>query len=940
VSRTSNISMPVLFIYLLVLSGSVWAADAPSDLILKNPFDNMIGVHFKAEGDRAYKKKKYVTALKHYKKAYQHAPENHRITYKLGKAHLHLGNEAEAERFFGETVELNARNVDAHENLAELLTRPGSSLKRLKRAERHIQISRSVRGEHPDLVLMEARVQALVGKVEKARTLYLRLEQLDALDDEVRFEIGRFFEGMGELVEALNWYRTVYEDPTIRLEVQARIQNIEQHRNNYCNTVLQNPALTGDSLDLLERARQSRNEGQLEAAEVALTDALRSSGGAPQIYGQLGQVLHEMGRHTDAELAYLRSLSLQSDNPIVHVRIANLYRTWPNQPRLDEALRHLERALTLRPDWHGVHLRLARNYPAVGKPELALFHVEKFLALPDTSKKHNEALELRETLTRTIAQKDSRTDPTFQPDGLTPEVANALTRARALHDIGRTNQAIRTLLSLSTDHQSVHTTLGELYASEGNLKDAMQQYELALKQGDISGQALHRLALIYEQSGQMAKARKTFRAAHDATHPLGIFHIRRLDMILSCLPLNQKATGLLEVFSDLGRIAQLNRCRDHSSAFLNSAVDWSKHERWREKAQSFHTSAGLRLRNLMVFGVLAVLLLLLLILTLYRRRFGGGTLRDLIEQHPETGPEVQQILAAIRHEVLKHNTMMLTGLVTVLEQNDDSFESISNTRLALFGTGRDDGVSDKLNAYVEQLQQIGRSHGMRLNLLHNDPAISALVRGMNTLKHVQPLFEPKMLESTSNRKRLKRSLEEATRLLNTEGYEAVRSLLDEIRVLKIDSDYLESLYSLTIREPAFSEVNFSPIDMDIQITLPCWCLIPRHSFGVIMTNLIRNAIESSIRQKHTVIQVGIGVNCTIDPITAIERVCIEVRDRSPKKLTVEQIRNRTVEEGLGLAASLATRYEGTLDVRDESSDWCKAVVLELPRTYPNTEDES
>ncbi len=922
-----------------LLATTAQAAESSGDLILKNPFDNVIGAHFRSEGNKAYKRKKYVTALKHYSKAYRHAPENHRITYALGKAHLQLGNETEAERFFGETVELYSRNVDAHENLAELMTRPGSSLQRLKRAQRHIRISRSVRGEHPDLVLMEARVQALLGKIEKARVLYLRLEEMDALDDDVRFEIGRFFEGMGELDQALNWYRTVYEDPDIRTEVQARINDIEQNRNNYCKNVLQNPPLKGDTLDLLEKARQFRNDGQLDAAEVALTDALRTSGGAPRIYGQLGQVLHETGRHRDAELAYLRSLSLQSDNPIVHVRIANLYRTWPNQPRLDEALRHLERALTLRPDWHGVHLRLARNYPAVGKPELALFHVEKFLALPDTSKKHHEALALRETLTRSITQQNQQTDPTFQTDGLAPEVVNALTRARALHDIGRTNQAIRTLLSLATDHPDVHIALGVLYASEGNPKTAIQQYEQALNQGDIGPQALDRLALLYERSGDIPKARITFQKAHIAKHPLGLFHIRRLDMILSCHPLNQTTTGLFGVFSDMGRISLLNRCRQHSSTFLSSSVDWGPHERWREKARSFHTSAGLRLRNLLVFGVLAILILVLLAFALYRRRFGGATLRDLIERHPETGPEVQQILAAIRHEVLKHNTMMLTGLVTALDQNKDAIESVSNTRLALFGTGKNDGVSDKLNAYVEQLQQIGRSQGMRLNLLHNDPAISALVRGMNTLKQIQPLFDPETLGSASNRKRLKRSLEEATRLLNTEGYEAVRSLLDEIRVLKVDPDFLESLYIMTIREPAFSDVKFARIDLDIQMDLPCWCLIPRHSFGIIMTNLLRNAIESSVRQKHTIVQLGIGVHCTIDPITAIERVCIEVRDRSPKILTVEQIRSRTVEDGLGLAASLATRYEGTLDVRSEIPDWSKAVVLELPRTYPNTEDE-
>ena len=81
-------TMAIWAMIVCLLATTAQAADGSGDLILKNPFDNVIGAHFKSEGDRAYKRKKYVTALKHYRKAYRHAPENHRITYSLGKAHL------------------------------------------------------------------------------------------------------------------------------------------------------------------------------------------------------------------------------------------------------------------------------------------------------------------------------------------------------------------------------------------------------------------------------------------------------------------------------------------------------------------------------------------------------------------------------------------------------------------------------------------------------------------------------------------------------------------------------------------------------------------------------------------------------------------------------------------------------------------------------------
>jgi len=69
---------------------------------------------------------------------------------------------------------------------------------------------------------------------------------------------------------------------------------------------------------------------------------------------------------------------------------------------------------------------------------------------------------------------------------------------------------------------------------------------------------------------------------------------------------------------------------------------------------------------------------------------------------------------------------------------------------------------------------------------------------------------------------------------------------------------------------------------------------------------------------------------TVDGITGIERVAFLIKDRSSKSLSIDTLRNRLVEQGLGLTFELVSKYDGNLDVRSADAPWVKAVVVELP----------
>ena len=165
-----------------------------------------------------------------------------------------------------------------------------------------------------------------------------------------------------------------------------------------------------------------------------------------------------------------------------------------------------------------------------------------------------------------------------------------------------------------------------------------------------------------------------------------------------------------------------------------------------------------------------------------------------------------------------------------------------------------------------------------------------------------------------------------------EGYEAVRALLDRLRLLRVDAGVLETIYTRTRREPAFGGAAFAPFSLEGAEHLPCAVAMPRRAFEDVVGNLVRNAIQTSVRQAPgQPVHIGFAVDTDVDFITGLEWLALRIRDRSPHELTVEMLRGRYIEEGLGLTADLVSRYDGALDVVEDAAPWTKAVVVRLPR---------
>jgi signal transduction histidine kinase len=184
--------------------------------------------------------------------------------------------------------------------------------------------------------------------------------------------------------------------------------------------------------------------------------------------------------------------------------------------------------------------------------------------------------------------------------------------------------------------------------------------------------------------------------------------------------------------------------------------------------------------------------------------------------------------------------------------------------------------------------------------------------------------------SQSRKKRVLLSLRKVVHNLNVVGSKELKKLLDRLRVLEVDEALLNSIWERICTEPSFASVDLGPLQTRMD-TDSCPLLIPRQALEDILGNLIRNAIQSSVEDGALPIAIEIKVANEVDETTGIEQMSFQVRDRSSKALDAEMLRGRYIEQGLGLAAELVAKYDGSLDVMPSEDGWSKAVVVRLPR---------
>jgi len=904
--------------------------DDPMQQVLDKSFKKLARLRNK-EALRHHDEGDYPRALAAFREAQELDPTDPEIANNLAFLLHTLGNHAQAQTYYELALKLDPERYRAHINLADLLAMKGDLEETLARAAYHLVKARELKGNKPSVILRQARVATRRGRFHEAELFYREYLDIEKPSPDRCLELGDFYRDFGRTGEASRWYKQVTDDSeTGRLAAQRLWELAARHQARRFGWTPRQDEVPSMARELAARGRIQRRQGNLEEAEKLLREAVTLAPHYAHARASLGDVLADQGRSRAAEMEFLRALAVDSRNAENHVRLGDLYLADPDQDRAAEAALFLSHALQLRPEWTSLRLKLARAHQASGNLENALTQVNLFLVDQIGEEERREAQLLKRALMR-VLRDDETLNAGENPDEPSPEapdslVLEILNRARAYMGQGRIDSAMAELGTLPADKWGPQalSLKGRIMHASGRDREALEAFAASLAHTPGQAEPHEIMGEILLGLGNSGQARHHFRAAEELGSLTATFYLVRLDLT--------PGGGLAARVKDLVSPGHLLELRDRLDRYLaqgHNAVYY-------EEATQLRNQVAARLGTILITATVILVVLFVALLLVWLRLRGGSDLSELVRKHPEAGPEVQRVLAAIRHEVLKHNTMVLTGLVEALEEGGDAARKAEHLRDSLFGATREEAVLGHLLTYISQLEQIGRSHGMRLNLKRRDPALAAIQKGFALLEGAaEDLYRVAFLTS-AQRARLLRTLKDATRLLNVQGYEAVRDLLDRLRILQVDRDMLAAVFRRIRREPALSGLNIAPPEYRMDAELPCGILVPRPAFEDILGNLIRNAILSSAAHQDEAILVGLEVADHMDAITGLESVVFVVKDCSPRVLTTEMIRGRYIEGGLGLSADLVARFEGTIDVVQPGPPWTKGVAVRLPRAHAPT----
>ena len=121
-------------------------------------------------------------------------------------------------------------------------------------------------------------------------------------------------------------------------------------------------------------------EDDPEGAVAAYRRALDLDADQPDVWLNLGRLLHEQGEVVEAEQCYRRAVDLLPDEPVA---LFDLGVALQDQERLAEAAAAYERALALDDTFADAHFNLSAVYETLGERQVAFRHLKSYKALID-----------------------------------------------------------------------------------------------------------------------------------------------------------------------------------------------------------------------------------------------------------------------------------------------------------------------------------------------------------------------------------------------------------------------------------------------------------------------------------------------------------------------------------------------------------------------------
>ncbi|MBN2798955.1 MAG: tetratricopeptide repeat protein [Deltaproteobacteria bacterium] len=469
-------------------------------------------------------------------------------------------------------------------------------------------------------------------------------------------------------------------------------------------------------------------------------------------------------------------------------------------------------------------------------------------------------------------------------------------------------------LSALPDGDALHLAVAQVYLSEGRLDQAV---EALAEVGAPSARSLNLEASIALQRGERGRAVALYRDS--------LARVPAQQRVWEVL-LRLHRGGAVEALPVLEHVA----AGGQGCAWVLLAEDaWSRGDEaltrerlalagqasdpaWASRAAALEDALAARTRSRWRWGLglgggLGALLGLR---SLWRWR--GVSLEGLLTRAPRAWPEVAAVVAAIRHEVIRHNLSMLPALADALEQGEGEVVGWAAERL--FGAS---GVIDRFDQSRRALEEVARVWGAPLNLSMRDPVFSLMIADFSALRSLEA--------------RIRRGDPSAAPALRTLGVRLSRDRAGELArlirraaLLRVDGQQVQAAWERVIGEASLRHLAAPLLDLRDLTAGRGLVRVPPEELERMLVNLMRNALQAS-----DVPVVGVSLEVEEDWVTGLESLVLAVCDHAQGTLSTGFLRSRFVSGGLGMTVDLVYRHRGSARVAPRAG-WAKAVELRLP----------
>jgi tetratricopeptide (TPR) repeat protein len=245
-------------------------------------------------------------------------------------------------------------------------------------------------------------------------------------------------------------------------------------------------------------------EGQTNAALQHFKTALKLKPQNIEAHNNMGQALLKQGMVNEAVDHYRKLLKLYPSEAVTHKCLAlALF----EQGRIAESISHLQTSLRLRPNYASGYFNLGKIYFKQGQTKKAAkCYLEAIRLRPDFPEAHNNLgiLLLKEGKLRMAVSYFRKA--LEQKNDYAPALEN-LEKVRLAQNAAKEKQAqIMDKLSRNSGDAALYLKLGDLYQEQGELTEALKNYQKAFSLRPNSLPAIKKLAIGHAMNGGYDKA--------------------------------------------------------------------------------------------------------------------------------------------------------------------------------------------------------------------------------------------------------------------------------------------------------------------------------------------------------------------------------------------------------------------------------------------------